>query len=153
MHNEDQNTDVTIAVDGWLPFFQTLNLLSQTRTRSLPLSFKVSAGRRSQNVSGLKSDGNVADGTLTYHLYLLDHYAVDLSAETVLNDVSNRPASTPRTQHSYKASIYYKSDPLSMFSAVASYENGHSGPVFTKLRQYFVGVGVQQLFSQSPAKP
>jgi hypothetical protein len=70
----------------------------------------------------------------------------------VFNDVSDRPASTPRTQHSYKAQVSYKADPLSMFSAVASYENGHSGPVFTKLRQYFVGVGIQQIFG-SASKP
>ena len=153
IHTEDRNTDLTIVVDGWLPFFQALNILSQTRTRTLPLSFRLSGGRRSQNVSGVRSNGNLADGTLTYHLYLLNHYAVDLSAETVFNDASNRPASTPRTQHSYKAAIFYKADPLSMFSAVASYENGHSGPVFTKLRQYFVGIGIQQLFSSSTAKP
>ncbi|HXH40218.1 MAG TPA: hypothetical protein VNN08_16430 [Thermoanaerobaculia bacterium] len=153
IHSEDRNTDVTIVVDGWLPFFQAVNLLSQSRTRTLPLSFRLSAGRRSQNVSGVSSNGNVADGVVTYHLYLLDHYAVDLSEETVLNDVSDRPASTPRTQHSYKAAIFYKADPFSKFSAVASYENGHSGPVFTKLRQYFVGVGIQQLFAPSTAKP
>lgn len=153
IHTEDRNTDVTIVVDGWMPFFQAVNILSQTRTRTLPLSFRLSAGRRSQNVTGVKSNGNLADGSLTYHLYLLDHYAVDLSAETVFNDVSNRPASTPRTQHSYKAAIFYKADPLSKFSAVASYENGHSGPVFTSLRQYFVGIGIQQLFAQSTAKP
>lgn len=153
IHTEDRNTDVTVVIDGWMPFFQAVNLLSQSRTRTLPLSFRLSAGRRSQNVSGVKSNGNLADGTLTYHLYLLDHYAVDLSAETVFNDVSNRPASTPRTQHSYKAAIFYKADPLSKFSAVASFENGHSGPVFTKLRQYFVGIGIQQLFAPSTAKP
>jgi hypothetical protein len=153
IHTEDRNTDLTIVVDGWLPFFQALNILSQTRTRSLPLSFRVSGGRRSQNIAGMRSNGNLADGTLTYHLYLLNHYAVDFTAETVFNDASNRSASTPRTQHSYKAAVFYKSDPLSMFSAVASYENGHSGPVFTKLRQYFVGIGIQQLFSQSTAKP
>jgi hypothetical protein len=153
IHTEDRNTDITIVVDGWLPFFQAINILSQTRTRSLPLSFRISGGRRDQNVTGVKSNGNVADGSLTYHLYLLDHYAVDLSAETVFNDVSNRPAATPRTQHSYKAAISYKADPLSKFSAVASFENGHSGPVFTKLRQYFVGVGIQQLFAKSPGQP
>lgn len=152
IHTEDRNTDVTIVLDGWLPLFQSLNLLSQSRTRTLPLSFQISAGYRSQNVSGVKSDGYVADGVVSYHFYILEHYAVDLSEETVFNDVSDRPASTPRTQHSYKAEIFYKADPLSKFSAVASYENGHSGPVFTKLRQYFVGVGIQQLFS-STSKP
>jgi len=152
IHTEDRDTDATIVVDGWLPFFQALNVLTQSRTRTLPLSFRISAGYRSQNVSGVKSDGYVADGVVSYHLYLFDHYAVDLSEETVFNDVSDRPASTPRTQHSYKAQVSYKADPLSMFSAVASYENGHSGPVFTKLRQYFVGVGIQQIFG-SAAKP
>ncbi|HXA15726.1 MAG TPA: hypothetical protein VN380_01945 [Thermoanaerobaculia bacterium] len=152
IHTEDRDTDVKIALDGWLPLFQSLNLLSQSRTRTLPLSFQISAGYRSQNVSGVRSGGYVADGVVSYHFYLFDHYAVDLSEETVFNDVSDRPATTPRTQHSYKAEIFYKADPLSVFSAVASYENGHSGPVFTKLRQYFVGVGIQQLFS-SASKP
>jgi hypothetical protein len=150
IHTDDRNIDVTVVVDGWLPIFQAVNILSQTRTRTLPLSFRLSGGRRSQNVSGVKSNGNLADGALTYHFYLLERYAVALSAKTVFNDVSNRPASTPRTQHSYTAAISYKPDPLSKFSAVASYESGHSGPVFTKLRQYFVGIGIAQLFGQSP---
>ena len=149
IHSDDRNTDLTIVVDGWLPIFQAFNLLSKTKTRTLPLSFRVSAGRRSQNVSKVRSTGNVADVALTYHLYLLENYAVDFIAKGVFDDVSKRPAATPRTQHSYKASITYKADPLSKFSAVASYENGHSGPVFTKLRQYFVGIGLQQLFGQS----
>lgn len=149
IHSDDRNTDLTIVVDGWLPIFQAFNLLSQTRTRTLPLSFRVSAGRRSQNVSNVRSTGNVAGVDLTYHLYLLEHYAVDFIAKGVFDDVKKRPAATPRTQHSYKAAITYKADPLSKFSAVASYENGHSGPVFTKLRQYFVGIGLQQLFAQT----
>ncbi len=152
IHTEDRDTDVTVVLDGWVPLFQSLNLLSQNRTRTLPLSFSISGGYRSQNASGVQSSGYVADGVVSYHFYILEHYAVDLSEETVFNDVSDRPASTPRTQHSYKAEIFYKADPLSMFSAVASYENGHSGPVFTKLRQYFVGVGIQQVFG-SASKP
>jgi hypothetical protein len=153
IHSEDRNTDLTITIDGWVPFFQALNVLSQTRTRTLPLSFRFSGGRRSQNVSGVRSTGNLADGAITYHLYFLNNYAFDLSAETVFDGVKKPTATTPRTQHSYKAAVSYKSDPLSKFSAVASYENGHSGPVFTKLRQFFVGVGIQQLFGQAAKTP
>jgi hypothetical protein len=149
IHSEDRNTDLTITIDGWAPFFQALNLLSQTRTRTLPLSFRFSGGRRSQNVSGVRSTGNLADGAITYHLYFLNNYAFDLSAETVFDGVKKPTPTTPRTQHSYKAAVSYKSDPLSKFSAVATYENGHSGPVFTKLRQFFVGVGIQQLFAKA----
>ena len=146
IHTENQNRDITLVLDGWLPFFQTLNLLSSGRTVSLPLNFRVSAGHRTQDVDGVKSGGRVADAALTYHFYVLDQYAVDLVAKTLFNDVSDRPATTPRTQHSYKAQVSYHHDPLAKFSIVTSFENGHSGPVFTKLRQFFVGVGVQQLF-------
>ncbi|HEV2721368.1 MAG TPA: hypothetical protein VG323_15205 [Thermoanaerobaculia bacterium] len=145
MHSENRNRDFTIVVDGWLPFLQSINLLSAGRTVTLPLAFHLSAGHRHQDVDGNESGGRVADASLIYHFYVFDHYAVDLTAKTLLNDVSDRPASTPRTQHSYKAQVSYKQDALSKFSVVASFENGHSGPVFTKLKQFFLGVGAQQL--------
>jgi hypothetical protein len=145
VHTEDRNRDIKLAIDGWLPFLPSVNLLSQGRTVTLPLSFHLSAGNRSQNVSRTKSSGRVAEAGLAYYFYLLNHYAVDLAATTLFNDLSDRPLSTPRTQRSYKAQVSYKQDSLSKFAVVASFENGHSGPVFTKLRQFFVGVGAQQL--------
>lgn len=146
IHSADRNRDLTVVVDGWLPFFQTLNLFSTGRTVSLPLRFRISAGHRMQQVAGTRSGGRLADASVTYTFYALDHYAVDLSAKTLFDDAADRPATTPRTQHSYKAQVSYHADPLSKFSVVTSFENGHSGPVFTKLRQFFVGIGIEQLF-------
>jgi hypothetical protein len=152
VHGENRNRDITVVVNGWLPFFQAINLLSAGREVTLPLAFRISGGHRHQDVDGTESGGRVADASLTYHFYVLDHYVVDLTAKTLLNDVSDRPPSTPRTQHSYKAQVAYKKDVTSQFAVVATFEDGHSGPVFTKLRQFFLGVGVQQVL-QIPTSP
>lgn len=152
VHGENRNRDITVVVNGWLPFFQSINLLSAGREVTLPLAFRISAGHRHQDVDGTESGGRVADASLTYHFYVLDHYVVDLTAKTLLNDVTDRPASTSRTQHSYKAQVSYKKDMASQFAVVATFEDGHSGPVFTKLRQFFLGVGFQQVL-QIPTTP
>lgn len=149
IHTEDRNTDLTIVVDGWLPFVQAMNLFSQTRTRTLPLSFRVSAGRRSQNVTAVRSTGNVADAALIYHLYITRA----LRRRFRRQDRVQRCQQASGRHTPYAALVqgldFVQGRSAGQFSAVASYENGHSGPVFTKLRQYFVGIGLQQLFAQS----
>ncbi len=149
-HSQDRNLDLKAVLDGWLPFLQAPSFLQQTQTRTLPLSFKISVGLRSQKTSGVSSTGDIAEGSLAYHLYLLDHYRVALSASTLLNHVSKGTLATPRTQHSYKAEVFYAASATSKFGTVASYEYGHSGPVFTQLRQYFLGIGLQNLFGGKP---
>lgn len=152
IHGGDHNADLTLSIDGWLPFFQAVTLLSDSTFRASPLRFTISAGRRWQNVSNVRSQGNVADGSILYHAYLLNNYRLDLEYKTLLNDVSDRPAATPRTQHTWKVSVNYSGSAASRFSGVASFESGHSGPVFTKLKQYFLGIGMQNLFGSSEAK-
>jgi|GEM_PF-920595 len=145
-HVGDHNSDATLALDGWLPFFRAFNFGTPQKRLALPLSFRLSAGNRWQDVSGVNSHGPVAEWAFLYHVYLLSDYRLDLEHRTVFNDVKERPATTPRTQHTWKASLFMFLGDDSRFNAVASYENGHSGPVFTQLRQYFLGVGVKNLF-------
>lgn len=140
LHGGDHNSDVKLAVEGGVPLLRAIGALAE------PLQFRLEGGRRWQNVDGVRSDGNVAELALLYHLYVVG-YRIDLHYGTLLNDVSHRPASTPRTQHTWKADLFMFDSDQSMFNAVASYENGHSGPVFTQLKQYFVGIGIKNLLS------
>lgn len=140
-HSDDNNSDIKLSIDGWLPLFQAANIASTKRRLALPLQFRISAGKRWQDVDELSSNGDVAEWSLLYHLYLFDDYRLDLEHKTVFNDVDNRPVSTPRTQHSWKATVLFMGDEDSRFNVVASFEDGHSGPVFTELRQFFIGVG------------
>jgi hypothetical protein len=78
----------------------------------------------------------------------MDHYRIDLEQKTIVNSGVKPTPDSPRTARNFKASILYSASLTSKFVAVASFENGHSGPVFTKLRQYFLGVGLQNLFDQ-----
>jgi hypothetical protein len=153
-HGDGRNTDVTLTADGWFVPAQALTIFSNSRYKTLPLSFQLSAGRRSQNVAGKRSTGNLAEGVLAYHLYLFDNYRVDFDYKTLFNGASKSSTSSaeasPRTQHSYKVSVNFLEK--SKFSAVASFESGHSGPIFTKLRQYFVGVGLQNLLATTQEK-
>jgi hypothetical protein len=149
LHSANSTFDGKLLFEGWLPFFQVQTLFSQNRFAAPPLSFSVGWGYRDQKVDGASGgQGSVFDGTVAYHLYLLDQYRIDFEYRTVVNDIDNRPATTPRTQHTWKASVLMSPKPGSAFSAVVSYENGHSGPVFTELRQYFVGIGLERLFDK-----
>jgi hypothetical protein len=144
VHGGDHNSDVTLALEGGLPMFQALTL-SGPAFAAEPLQFRLGGGHRWQNVSTVQSSGPVAEGSLLYHVYPSANYRIDLEYATLFNGVSHRAATTPRTQHSWKASVFMFGD--SKFSGVASYENGHSGPVFTNLKQYFVGVGLANFLS------
>ena len=149
LHSASSTFDGKLMFEGWLPFFQVQTLFSKNRFAAPPLSFSVGYGYRDQKAEGTGgSQGSVFDGTVAYHLYLLDQYRVDFEYRTVVNDVSDRPPTTPRTQHTWKASVLMSPKPGSAFSAVVSFENGHSGPVFTELRQYFVGIGLERLFDK-----
>jgi hypothetical protein len=145
LHIDDHNFDGKLLVEGWLPFFQTQTLFSKDRFASPPLSFSLGWGYRDQNVEKVHSHGTALDGIVTYHLYLFEQYRVDFEQHTIVNQTTNRPAIIQRTQHSWRASVLMSPKAGSAFSTVVSFENGHSGPVFTQLRQYFVGIGFQRL--------
>ena len=148
LHGGAHNSDLKVSLEGGIPFLRAANIATPQPRLGLPLQFRVSAGRRWQNVEDAKGDGNLGEVSFLYHAYLLAQYRIDVEHRTIFNDISNRPASTPRTQHSWKASVYFMGDDESGFSAVASYENGHSGPVFTQLRQFFVGVGLKDALTR-----
>jgi hypothetical protein len=150
LHSDDSNFDGKLLFEGWLPFFQAQTLLSKNSYAAPPLSFNVGWGYRDQNGASTRSHGTVFDGRLAYHLYLLEQYRIDFEQHTVVNQMNDRPSTTPKTQHSWKASVLMSPKPGGSFSAVMSFENGHAGPVFTKLRQYFVGIGFQRLFDTPP---
>jgi hypothetical protein len=148
LHSANSTFDGKLLFEGWLPFFQVQTLFSKNRFAAPPLSFSVGWGYRNQKAEATRAQGSVFDGTVGYHLYLLEQYRVDFEYRTVVNDVDDRPATMPRTQHTWKASVLMSPKPGSAFSAVVSFENGHSGPVFTQLRQYFVGIGLERLFDK-----
>jgi hypothetical protein len=149
LHSASSTFDGKVTFEGWLPFFQVQSLFSKDRFAAPPLSFNVGWGYRDQKSEGsIGGHGSVFDGTVAYHLYLLDQYRVDFEYRTLVNDVDNRPPNTSRTEHTWKASVLMSPKPGSAFSAVVSYENGHAGPVFTKVRQYFVGIGLERLFDK-----
>jgi hypothetical protein len=147
-HSTAQNFDGKLVFEGWLPFVQVQSLFSKNRYAAPPLSFSAGWGYRDQTTADNHSHGTVFDGAVAYHLYLMDQYRVDFEYLTVVNQLNDRPATTPKTQHTWKASVLMSPQPGSAFSAVFAVENGHSGPVFTQLRQYFVGIGLQQLLDK-----
>jgi hypothetical protein len=151
LHGTNRNLDGKLMFEGWLPFFQAQTLFSKNRFAAPPLSFSLGWGYRDSDVSDVHANGSVFDGTVAYHLYLLDQYRVDFEHRTVVNQLSDRAETIPKTQHTWKASVLMSPKPGSAFSAVVSFENGHSGPVFTKLRQYFIGIGLEHLFDRKAA--
>jgi hypothetical protein len=151
IHTDDHDLDAVGEVSGWLPFFQTINLMSKTTQRGSPLSIDLAYGWRSKRMAstpGQTFRGPTAQGSLGYHFYVLDNYRVDFNTTTVWSGLNDLPATTPRTQHSFKVQILYASSPTSRFNIATSIENGSFGPVLQKVRNYFIGVTLSQVFEQ-----
>ena len=161
IHTSDANLDAVATVQGLIPAVQSLNLFSETTRRGSPLALSFSYGlRRSSHSATAAADattdnGTVFTGTALYHIFAGDQYQVDLSATTTWNNVDNLPAGTSRTQHNFKAQIWYAPNAASPFKVTTSFSNGSFGPVLTRLRQYFVGVALAGVSSRvtTPTAP
>jgi hypothetical protein len=155
IHGSDSNLDATATLEGLIPAIQSLNLFSETVRRGSPLALTVSYGLRRKHVGTTDDNGRVFSGTALYHIFAGDQYQIDLSATTTWNDVDNLPAGTSRTQHNFKAQIWYAPTASSPFKVTTSFANGSFGPVLQNLRQYFIGVALMNVSSRvtTPTKP
>jgi hypothetical protein len=155
IHSSDSNLDATATVEGLIPAVQSLNLFSDTVRRGSPLALSVSYGLRRKHAGTTDDNGRVFSGTALYHIFAGDQYQIDLSATTTWNDVDNLPAGTSRTQHSFKAQIWYAPTASSAFKVTTSFANGSFGPVLQSLRQYFIGVALTNVSSKvtTPTTP
>ncbi|HYM60216.1 MAG TPA: hypothetical protein VEZ11_04920 [Thermoanaerobaculia bacterium] len=139
------NLDVTGAFSGWLPFLQTINIMPKgAQQRGSPASLALQYGYRSQRTTGSSTTGATFTGSAGYHFYVIDSYRVDFTTTTTWTE---KPASgLPHTQHDFKAQILYASSPTSKFNIATSVENGSISPVARKVRNYFIGVALSQVF-------
>jgi len=71
-------------------------------------------------------------------------YEFGLSGTWTLNDLSDRAEDVPRTSRLYKVSVGYLSDPAAGFKVLTSFEDGRTGPLLQKVRQYFVGIAISR---------
>ncbi|MBV9495454.1 MAG: hypothetical protein JOZ54_14490 [Acidobacteria bacterium] len=155
IHTSDSNFDATATVEGLIPALQSINLMSSATRRGSPLALAFSYGLRRKHAGNTDDNGRMFSGTALYHLFAGDQYQVDLSATTTWNDVDNLPAGTSRTQHNFKAQVWYAPSASSNFKVTTSFSNGSFGPVLAKLRQYFVGVALSNISSSvtTPTTP
>lgn len=149
IHTSDSNLDAVATFDTFIRKIPTYNLFSPTNTvrRGSPLELSLSYGFRRKEVDGAadSDNGTVFTGTALYHLFAADKYQIDFSVTTTWNNVDNLPAGTSKTQHAFKAQVWYAPTASSPFKVTTSFENGSFGPVLTKLRQYFVGIALQNV--------
>jgi hypothetical protein len=146
VHHDIHDVDVALTVAGWLPMIPNLNVLNQGgEFISTPLSLTASYGYRNRNEGADNFHGRIFEGTALYHLFALDRYKVDVHATWTVNDLTNRPATTPHTQRLYNTTISYLADPSKGFSVLTSFESGSAGVMVTKVRQYFVGLALSKL--------
>jgi hypothetical protein len=145
-HQDVQNVDALVTASGWVPILRSLTLFSQNGDFiAAPLSFKASYGYRDRRQLGVTSRGRVFEGSALYHIFLLDQFQVSFSATLTHNDLNDQPASVPRTQRLYKATIAYLENPQSGFKVLTSIEDGSAGVMLRKVRQYFIGVAISKL--------
>jgi hypothetical protein len=145
-HHDIHDIDGAVTFSGWLPVIHNLNLLNRGgEFISTPLSLTASYGYRNRHMQGDQFHGKVFEATALYHVFAVDRYKVDFDATWTVNELSNRPATTPHTQRLYKATVSYLADPAKGFSMVTSFEDGSAGVMLTKVRQYFVGLALSKL--------
>lgn len=146
IHRDTQNVDGTVTISGWVPVLRSYTLFSQNgQFIAAPLSFTASYGYRNHHNAGESYNGRVFDASVNYNLFLFDQYMATFSGSWTVNDLTNRPATTPRTQKMFKATIAYLANPQSGFQVLTSFESGSAGVMLQNVRQYFVGVGVSRL--------
>lgn len=145
-HAEAQDSDIVLTASSWIPALRSRTLFSSVPDYiSPPLAVTLSYGYRNKEVPGsADSSGRSGEATATYYLYAFDKYQVTLSGKWTLNDMSNRPADVNRTTRLYKIAVAYLTDPAKGFEVVTSFENGHVGPLLTKVRQYYVGIATKK---------
>jgi hypothetical protein len=153
-HSDIHDLDGTVTFSAWLPIIHNLNLFNrQGEFISTPLAITASYGRRNREQEGDQFRGNVFTGTALYHVFAIDRYKADLNVTWTVNDLTNRPATTPRTQRLYQATISYLADPAKGFSVLTSFESGSAGVMLKDVRQYFVALALSKLnFSGSASK-
>lgn len=145
-HSDIHDLDATVMVTGWLPIIHTLNVFNrQGQFISAPLSFTASYGYRNRDMDSQTFHGKVFEATALYHVFAADRYKLDFAGDWTVDDLTNRPPTTPRTQRLYKATISYLADPAAGFSLLTSFEDGSAGVMLTKVRQYFVGLAVSKI--------
>jgi hypothetical protein len=149
-HRDAQDGDVMATFSTWIPALRSVTILSSVPGYiSPPLTVSLSYGYRTKEMPGAKTvSGRGGEATATYYLYALNKYQLTLSGTWTLNDMSDRPADVKRTTRLYKVAIAYLNDPAKGFEVVTSFEDGHVGPLLTKVRQYYVGIATKK-FSMS----
>lgn len=144
--NHDVHDGSVVATfSAWLPDVPSVTIMSSAPAFiAPPLSIALSYGYANKQTSDATYHGKSGDATATYLLYAFDKYELQTSEKWTLNDLSNRPATVPRTQRLFKVQISYLENPAKGFKVAASYENGSVGPVLTKVKQYFIGVALSK---------
>lgn len=145
-HTGAQDGDFMATFSTWIPALRSVTVLSSVPAYiSPPLAVSLSYGYRNKEGAGTKTvRGRSGEATATYYLYALNKYQLTLSGTWTLNDISNRPADVKRTTRLYKVAIAYLADPAKGFEVVTSFEDGHIGPLLTKVRQYYVGIATKK---------
>ncbi|HUP63315.1 MAG TPA: hypothetical protein VNA69_23195 [Thermoanaerobaculia bacterium] len=146
VHHDTQNVDGTLTVSGWVPVLRSFTLFSKNgEFIAAPLSFSASYGYRNHHDAGESYNGRVFDASVNYNLFLFDQYSATLTGTWTVSDLTNRPATTPRTQKMFKATVAYLANPQSGFKVLTSFESGSAGVMLKEVRQYFVGIAVSRL--------
>jgi hypothetical protein len=145
-HQDAQDANVMATFSTWIPALQSKTIFSSGPAYiSPPLAITLSYGYGNKQVPGAaKISGKTGEATAAYYLYAFDKYQLTLAGTWTLNDMSNRPATIPRTQRLYKIGVAYLTDPAKGFEVVTSFEDGSIGPLLTKVRQYYIGMAMKK---------
>lgn len=145
-HRDIHDFDGAVKLAGWLPIIPAFNFMNSSGNFvAPPLSFSASFGYRNRDQEGENFHGPVFEGTALYHVFALDRINLDVNGTWTVNRMSNRPATTPRTQRLYKAAFYYLQNPDTGFAILTTIEDGSAGVMLTKVRQYFLGLALSKI--------
>lgn len=146
VHRDVRDADAVVTFAGWLPIVPTLNVLNTNGDFiAPPLSFELSYGYRNRHMQGDTFDGKVFEASALYNIFAANRWNVELSGTLTVDDLTNRPAATPRTQRMYKATIAYLQNPEKGFSIMTTIEDGSAGVMLVNVRQYFIGVALSKI--------
>jgi len=145
-HQDVRDVDGALTFGGWLPLIPAANFMnSDGDFLAPPLLFNLSYGYRNRRQTSDTFHGRVFEGTALYHVFAMNRINLDVNGTWTINQMSNRPATTPKTQRLYKATISYLQNPESGFTVLTTIEDGSAGVMLTKVRQYFLGLALSKI--------
>jgi hypothetical protein len=140
IHTGDHDQDAVVTFSGGVPLIQAW-AFGGGNFAAPPLHFDLNYGYRRKRIGDDTSDGTFFEGTVQHNVFLMRDYWLAASATFTIDD-ADHPTTTSRTRRLYRVAISRINHDDRVVSLMTSFEDGSARVISNKVRQYFIGIGM-----------